>query len=147
MIRSQALAAVLLACACGSANAQGVAPGIYGNVMLNEESGDLGGVELELIGSGSAAHVEFVICEGWCNSVRGEPVVSTPDGFAFSYAEEYLDQDGRLADSRAFGAVVTRTPFGVTITITPTDAPEGSFSYDLEPLDDRFGLAVALDED
>ena len=138
-----ALLVVLLAAACGPAKAQGVAPGIYGNVTLNEESGDLGGVELELIGTGANARIEWVLCEGWCNTIRRAPVQLTPDGFTCSYVEEYVDQDGHPADSKTFDAVAVRTEAGVTMTITSADEPQWSFSYDLEPIDKRFGLDVA----
>ena len=76
--------ALLLALACGCSSAEAepvapVAPGIYGDVASSEEAGDLGGIELELIGSGADARIELVVCEGWCNYIHRAPVTLTDD--------------------------------------------------------------------
>ena len=145
MIRPTALAAVLLASVPAAASAEPPAPGIYSNVVLSAETGDLGGAELQLFGAD--ARVEFVLCEGWCNEIKRAPVRFTADGLEFSYVESYFDQDGRPAGDRMFHASAARRGTGVKITITPADTPDFSFSFMLEPAEERFGLAVAAGED
>jgi hypothetical protein len=143
VIRRASFAAILLMSACGPANAEPVAPGVYSSVTLSEETGDLGGAELELIGSGSDARVELVICEGWCNAIHRAPVTLTADGFNFSYVEEYVDQDGAPSSSQTFDAVGVSKGTGATLTITPAGSEGWFFGYVLKPIDERFGLAVA----
>ncbi len=141
------LIAGLMASFAVSAEAEPPAPGVYGNIVMSEETGDLGGAELELIGTGTDARVEFVLCEGWCNEIFRAPVTFTADGFDFSYVQHFFDQDGRPAESRTFHVEVDRKRAGVSVKITPADDPEWSFAYVLEPIPKRFGLYVASDED
>ena len=145
MIRP-ALVAVLLAVPA-IASAEPPAPGIYSNVTLSEESGDLGGAELELIGTGADARVEFVLCEGWCNEILRAPVTFTPDGFGFSYTPHWFDENGEPVAGPTYHAEVERKGSGVTITITQTDTPDSFFGYVLRPIEQRFGLDVAAAED
>jgi hypothetical protein len=147
MIVWRALAGLSLAGLAAEAGAEPPAPGIYGNVILSEESGDLGGAELELIGTGQDARVEFVLCEGWCNEIFRVPVTFTPDGFDFSYVQTYVDRDGKLAKSETFHVEVDRKRAGVSVKITPAENPDWSFAYALEPIPKRFGLYVASNED
>jgi hypothetical protein len=140
--------ALLLALACGCSSAEAepvapVAPGIYGDVASSEETGDLGGIELELIGSGADARVELVVCEGWCNYIHRAPVTLTDDGFTFRYDESYTDLDGNPTGSTRFDAVAVRKGDGIALTISSPGPPPYSFTQDLPPIERRFGLDVA----
>lgn len=132
--------ALLLALACGCSSAEGgpVAPGIYGDVASSEETGDLGGIELELIGSGADARVELVVCEGWCNYIHLAPVTFTHDGFTFSYDESYTDLDGTT-----FDAVAVSKGNAIALTISSLGPPPYSFTQDPPRIERRFGLDVA----
>lgn len=147
MNRHTPFALLVLAAFPTVARAEPPTPGIYGNVALSEESGDLGGAEIELIGSGADARVEFVLCEGWCNAVQKAPARLTEDGFEFSYTEDYVDQDGKPAQSDSFLAEVVRKGDGVSITIRYADRPDQFFGFDLPRIERRFGLAVAAGDD
>ena len=146
MIRAAAVAVCLIAAACTPASAESVAPGIYGDVRLSEESGDLGGMELELIGTGTDARVEFVLCEGWCNEVGKAPVRFTAEGFRFDYVQHYVNGDGSPAPSGRYDVEATPLATGLRVKVTPADNPQGSFSADLPRIERRFGLAVAAGE-
>ena len=144
MIRA-ALVCCLAATACAPAGAEVVPPGIYGDVRLSEESGDLGGMELELIGTGSDAQVEFVFCEGWCSWSHKGPVEFTDDGFDFHYVEQYSYADGSAARAR-MDVQVIRIADGVRVTVTPADNSYEPFSLNLPLIGERFGLTVAASE-
>ena len=116
-------------------------------MALSEESGDLGGTELELIGLGADARVEFVVCEGWCNAIRKAPVRSTPNGLEFSHNEEYVDQDGLFVRRETYDVVLVREGSGVRVAITPSSSPDWFYGYLHRPIEDRLGLAVAAGED
>jgi hypothetical protein len=102
-------------------------------------------MELELIGAGLDARVEFVFCEGWCSSLHKAPVEITGEGFEFHYVEQYSYADGSPARAR-MDVHVIRTADGVRVTVTPADFPEEAFTADLPRIDQRFGLAVAAGE-
>jgi hypothetical protein len=136
-----------VACGCAPTHAQTVAPGIYGDVSSSVETGDLGGVELELIGTGADARVELVVCEGWCNYIHRAPVSFTSDGFTFSYVERYTDLERKPSGSATFNAVAVRKGDGLSLTITNPGPPTYSFTQNLPLIDQRFGLDVASGED
>ena len=137
MIRAAGAALCLAVAACGQ-----VPPGIYGDVRLSEETGDLGGMELELIGTGEDARAEFVICEGWCNTVIEAPVEFTDDGFSFHYVEHEYAPGGRSRSVR-YNVNAVSIDAGLRVTVTPADSEAGAFTGDLPRIDERFGLAVA----
>ena len=120
MIRRAALAFVFLA-AASSATAGPPTPGIYGNVELSEESGDLGGAELALIGSGADARVELVICEGWCNAIITAPVRLSGGDYVFEYSEELYDQNGALSETHRYEALAMAIDDGISLTVVPDD--------------------------
>ena len=139
MNRAAAAALCLAAAACGQ-----VQPGIYGDVRLSEETGDLGGMELALVGTGAEARAEFVVCEGWCNEVIAAPVEFTDDGFTFHYVEHYPEPGGRSRSIRYDVSAVT-IDNGLRVTVTPADGA-APFTGDLPRIDERFGLAVAAED-
>jgi hypothetical protein len=139
VIRAAAAALCLVAAACGD-----VAPGIYGDVRESETTGDLGGMELELIGKGDDARAEFVVCEGWCNTVIEAPVEFTDDGFTFHYIEHEYAPGGRSTSVR-YDVDAAEIDNGLRVTVTPANNRAGAFSGDLPRIDERFGLAVAAE--
>lgn len=142
MIRA-AVVLVLTAAACAPASAETITPGIYGDVFLSEVSGDLGGMELELIGTGTDARVEFVICEGWCNMLTTAPVRFTAEGFEFDHVEQYRYTDGSPAPEGRYLVRVIPAGTAVRVTVIPAAKPDQAFSDELPRIDERFGLAVA----
>ena len=140
MIRAAAAALCLAAAGCGE-----VPSGIYGDVRQSDETGDLAGMELELIRTGENARAELVICEGWCNTVIEAPVEFTDDGFTFHYVERYLSPGGRSRNVRTDVDAVS-TDNGLRVTVTPADNRAGAFTADLPRIDERFGLAVAAED-
>ena len=141
MIRAAAAALCLTAAACAE-----VPPGVYGDVRLSDETGDLAGMELELIGTGEDARAEFVICEGWCNTVIEAPVEGTDNGFTFHYVEHEYAPGGRSRNVR-YNVDAVSIDAGLRVTVTPADNEAGVFTGDLPRIDERFGLAVAAGED
>jgi hypothetical protein len=142
VIRAAALA-LPLALLASPGCAKPIAPGVYGNVSYSAESGDLGGIELELTQSGGQARVEFVFCEGWCSASHTEPVALTDDGFAFDYSEQYVDEAGRPVPPERMHVEVRRAGKGLRVTVTPAAAGAQPISMTLRPLKARYGLAVA----
>ena len=142
MIRAVFLALPLAALAA-PACAKPIAPGVYGNVSYSAESGDLGGIELQLIGAGDHARVEFVFCEGWCGPSHIAPVRVNDDGFAFDYSEQFVDQEGRPVAPEQMHVDVRRAGTGLLVTVTPDAAGAQAVSLKLKRLKARYGLAVA----
>ncbi|MFL6731858.1 MAG: hypothetical protein ACJ8EP_05885, partial [Sphingomicrobium sp.] len=65
--------------------------GIYGNVHLSPETGDLGGLEIEFHPQGPKPHALVVFCEGWCNQRHRVPVELRGDMFSLSFSESLHD--------------------------------------------------------
>ena len=130
-----------------AAGAEPPAPGVYGNVELSAETGDLGGAELELIGSGPDARVELVICEGWCSEVIKAPARLVGDDVAFEYSETWYDENGAVAETPHYEALATRIGDDISLTVVPADPGADPFTYYLPRIAERFGLAVAAAED
>ncbi|KPF64533.1 hypothetical protein [Porphyrobacter sp. AAP60] len=63
--------AAFAAAACqaqtGSVNRPAPPQGIYSNVFVSEQTGDLGGFEVRFYEEAGKQMAEFVLCEGWCN--------------------------------------------------------------------------------
>ena len=75
--------------------------GIYSNIRMSGETGDLGGQEIQFYpGPDGKEHwVEFVFCEGWCNSSYKAQLFRDATGFRFEYAEPWFDGDGNVAET------------------------------------------------
>ena len=146
MIRAAALA-LGLAGLPAAAGAEPPAPGVYGNVELSAETGDLGGAELELIGMGADARVELVICEGWCNAVLEAPARTSGDDIFIEYSEDLYDEDGAVSETRRYEALATPIEDGISLTVVPQDPAADPWTYFLPRIPERFGLAVAAAED
>ncbi len=123
--------------------------GLYGNVELSSESGDLGGFEVRFYTDPATGKpmAEFTLCEGWCDTVNTAEVTHTEDGFAFSHVEtlEGYDDNGTLVESDHLVAYqLTRAGKGwkVGITYDGDDVTAGE-PWRIMPLKQPFGLEVA----
>jgi hypothetical protein len=104
-------------------------------------------MELELIGTGPDAHVEFVFCEGWCSSLHKAPVEFPDQSLTFAYTEQYVSHDGSPASALRYEVSAVPISRGLRVTVTPADYPEETFTANLPRIGERFGLAVAAGED
>lgn len=108
--------AALAACA-----AQPPATRIYGDIRYSEETGDLGGMWVELIRVGPATEVFFVSCEGACNGGGTFPAERVDGTLRFTAVEQW---------SRSSGEPITTTtryvavPQGRSLIVTSPDVPE-----------------------
>lgn len=109
-----------------------VEPGLYGNVGMSEETGDLGGIELEVSTDAAQPYVQMVLCEGWCNDVYTAPISWTEDGFTFSYQDRGIPKPVPMRVRRR----------GKDVTIT-AEFESGEEQYRLKALEQPFGLSVA----
>lgn len=69
--------------------------GLYSNVRMSAETGDLGGMEANFYEDAGKHMVEFVWCEGWCNITHKAEVTRADSGFIFKYVEIYEGGEGR----------------------------------------------------
>ncbi|WP_067489871.1 hypothetical protein [Erythrobacter sp. CCH5-A1] len=151
-----ALAAALLF-ACGAlVEAKSPEPpfpqGLYGNVTMGAESGDLGGFEVRFFTDPATAKpmAEFTLCEGWCNTVYTAEVTRTDRGFAFSHVEmlEAYDDSGTLVEEKHLAEYrVIRAGKGwkVYLLYDGNDVTAGE-AWRIKPLMEPLGLAVARGE-
>jgi len=115
-----------------------VRPGLYGNVQMFEESGDLGGVELEVHGPPKRM-VEMTLCEGWCNSIVKAPYRTEGDRIVFTFREAIVRSDGTPAPDFVIPFRLRQKGQDVIIE---SDAPYESADR-LRQLKARDGLLVA----
>lgn len=108
--------------------------GVYGNVELGDESGDLGGIELFLDRGSESEAVEFVLCEGWCGEVEKHPLRRGLNGVSFA-----IDHGGRTTD-------ILVGPAGPDAVELSVDWGNGLESYRLPRIAREFGLEVARGE-
>jgi hypothetical protein len=108
-----------------------MAPGIYSDVRMSGETGDLGGMELSLPQGSASREIEFVLCEGWCNTVERQPLRRGLGGVAFSmrYAERTVD--------------VTVQPAGNDAVTVSADFGGGLEQRRLRRVAREFGLSTA----
>ena len=116
--------------------------GLFGDVRLSEESGDLGGFEVRFYRSGDRRMAEFVLCEGWCNKAYHAQVQRDGGGFVITHTENLIGPDGP-------------EPHQVRYRLTPVEGGlqlEGwsdgnklswSNGTPLPPITEPFGLDVA----
>ena len=137
MVGAVAAVAALLAAATPAQAAQAratIAPGIYGNVRMGAETGDLGGMEIEIHPDGGT--VETTYCEGWCNMI---------------YRTRYADHGGWIdyayQESATFAFTVRVRQRGRDVVVEqrflPVDGKARVARFRLKRLKDRFGLDVA----
>jgi hypothetical protein len=119
-----------------------IVPGIYGDVTMSGETGDLGGFEVNL--DESLTRADVVHCEGWCNSVN--VATARPDGAALilTYSETSVAGDGAPATTRS--TALRLTPNGQSIMLS-VDWGNGFQQRILPKLAQEFGLAEARRQD
>ena len=74
--------------------------GVYSNVCLSRETGDQGGLEVEVRTGGAGPMVRFSICEGGCWTEATGAVSIVGDRIAFTTTEELFTEQRTLAESR-----------------------------------------------
>lgn len=117
--------------------------GLYSNIDLSPETGDLGGFEIEIHADEVQPYVLFADCAGWCNSYYRVPLKLDRDGFEFSYAELTCSEAGslQLAEPRRMHARVS----GEYLILVDREEP-GAGRWVLKAAADRFGLEIATPE-
>lgn len=146
-------AAALLMAGSVTADAKGRQPpfpeGLYGNVAMSRETGDLGGFEVRLYSDPDTGlpMAEFTLCEGWCNAVFTAEVKRTEEGFAFSHIEtlESYDDNGVLvAQDHLVEYFLTPAGKGwkVKLLYDGDDVTAGE-TWRIKPLKQPYGIAVA----
>jgi hypothetical protein len=81
------------------ADAKGVQPGVYKNVQLHEETGDLLGMAVE-ISQRPMPRIVVTICEGECFGGKAWPLAHRGASFTFTTCDAVRDQTGRPAPYR-----------------------------------------------
>lgn len=125
--------------------------GIYGNVELSEESGDLSGFEVHFFEDGGKRMAEFVMCEGWCNRAYLAEVTREDDAFRFSHVEKlytFGESGPTPIESHLVEYSVVRSGDGFMYKMTYDGEPI-ALNSDLSSLSLRkepFGLEVAKKE-
>lgn len=71
-----------------------IEPGIYGNVRMYPETGDLGGIEVQI---GPSNQIETTICEGWCNSTYRTTYRDAGRSISYEVQEKGADRSGRVS--------------------------------------------------
>jgi hypothetical protein len=121
--------------------------GLYGNVRMSPQTGDLGGQEIRFFTDPKTAKpmVEFVDCEGWCNSTYIVPLMQDAMGYGFEYTAHYGDEAGKITDSITTRYRIKQKGRRIILTGTFSSCidcdPLGP--HILKPLKQSFGIAVA----
>lgn len=114
--------------------------GVFSNISLSPETGDLGGLEIEFHPEAPAPYAFVVFCEGWCNQAHRVPVNLDGSRFSLSFSETYFDASGEPAGEDRYD-LHGRLVGGELIVDLRTEAFQSRVV--LKPLETRFGLAVA----
>ncbi|WP_116090888.1 hypothetical protein [Sphingomonas crusticola] len=70
-----------------------IEPGIYSNVRLSPDTGDLDGLEVEI---GRTGQVETVFCEGWCNASDRTTYAWRGGSIVYDLHEKVVNPGGRI---------------------------------------------------
>jgi hypothetical protein len=122
--------------------------GLYSNVRMSKQTGDLGGMEARFYEDGVQHMVEFVWCEGWCNETFSVPVTRVPEGgFTFSYFQRFSDGSVEEGQTMRFVAWLE----GKAMRISAWQGEE-ELNYEgqpqrLKPVKVPFGITVAHSND
>lgn len=127
--------------------------GLFGNVSMSRETGDLGGFEVRFFTDPVTTKpmAEFTLCEGWCNSVDTAEVTRTEEGFAFSHLEtlESYDDNGTVGEVShlvEYQVIPAGKGWKVRLLYDGDDITAGE-ELRVKPLKEPFGLVVARGED
>lgn len=125
-----ALLAVSLALPATAIETVSPISGVFGNVTLSYETGDLGGLEIEFHTGSSDKSAIIVFCEGWCNQAYQVPVNLSGDSFSLMFEE---GADKYQVEGRMIGRELV-----VNLWLN-----DYKWEAKLVPLQARFGLNVA----
>lgn len=114
------LAAVALSTAAQAAERP--RSGVYSNVRISPQTGDAGGVEIELHADGPTPYLVFTVCQGGCWGGKTWPASVSKGQVAFHVTEEWADESGRIVD-RPTLRYAARPRRGALILESP-DRPE-----------------------
>jgi hypothetical protein len=121
--------------------------GIFGNVRMSPNTGDLGGQEIRFFKdekSGSAM-VEYVHCEGWCNATHIVPLYADEAGHWFEYTETLYSGDGAAVPGISYRYNLKYK--GKTLILSgravSDNGPVIVGPFALKPLRQTFGIDVA----
>jgi hypothetical protein len=155
-LRLALAAALLLAGGAATQAKSGQRPfpqGLYGNVTMSRQTGDLGGFEVRFYTDPATGKpmAEFTLCEGWCNSIDTAEVTRTEEGFAFSFIEtlESYDDNGTLREVRhlvEYQVIPAGKGWKVRLFYDGDDITAGE-TWRIKPLKEPFGLVVARGEE
>jgi hypothetical protein len=98
--------------------------GLYSDVSMSRESGDLGGMEIRFYDVDGRHMAEFVMCEGWCNKSYHVELTRDGQGFRFGYGETLEDEDGKVVAGSRFDFIIQ--PKGRKLQIMLEVMQEGS---------------------
>jgi hypothetical protein len=70
-----------------------IAPGIYSSVSESPNTGDLGGLEVEI---GKAGQIETVLCEGWCNETDRTTYARRGGSIVYDLHMRSVEPGGRI---------------------------------------------------
>lgn len=143
----QLLILLFLACLGATPEPAIVAPsGIYGNVRMSAETGDLGGYEIRFFTDPATAKpmLEFVSCAGWCNETYILPLMQDEKGYWFEYVENDKNEAGKPVPGAAFRYHLQRKGKNLILKgfVTSCADCDPFGPYKLKPLKQIFGIKV-----
>lgn len=112
---------VLMLAACATVSPPAFS-GVFSNIQMHAETGDLGGVEMEVRPDGANAVVVFTRCEGGCYGGKTWPAAVDGDTITFSVVDDWFDEHGKLSEQTTT-RYVGRLSGGV-LSLTSPDAAE-----------------------
>lgn len=114
--------------------------GIYSSVRMSEQSGDLGGLEVRFYEQDNQPMVEYVLCEGWCNSSFQAELQRDGANFIFEHDEAVEQADGTI--SRDHVHFVLR-PSGKGLMATGWTGENSFDAGEMRRISKPYGLGVA----
>jgi len=136
------VAAALLVSSPGRANE--ALSGVFSDITMSAETGDLGGLEIELHAERPNPYALVVSCEGWCGLYHRVPLRLTGTRFSFAFSEQLVDSSGKPAGVdryRIDGRLVGRMLVGSLELNTQGRSVRRRFH--LQRRARQFGLSVA----
>ncbi|MFO6447625.1 hypothetical protein ACLBKU_10820 [Erythrobacter sp. NE805] len=122
--------------------------GLYGDVALGEESGDLGGFEVRFfVDEAGRRMAEFTLCEGWCNIAYTAEVTREGEGFVFGHVEVLESSNGTREEHRVGYRVVPRGRALLVTYIYDGEPFNAAAPWRIAPRRKPFGLTVARGEE
>lgn len=146
MLRASILSAAALI-AAQSAGAKQAAPwptGIFSDVRMSEQTGDLGGMEARFYEEAGKHMVEFVWCEGWCNETHKAELTREGNSFRFQYVERYTgDGDWVKTNMSYVIRPIGRNKINIVAYQDGRTVDEEYGAHELKRVRKPFGISVA----